>query len=85
MKLSRVLFPGSILLCLQVSTLEFSRDRKMMSVLCQAPQNQAIIFVKGAPEAVLAQCSHVSPALFTMLRWYSVFVLASMISALAAP
>ena len=47
----------------QASTLEFSRDRKMMSVLAQGPNNQDVIFVKGAPESVLDKCSHVSPAL----------------------
>ena len=44
---------------LQVSQLEFSRDRKMMSVRCRR-QNQDTLFVKGAPEAVLARCSQVS-------------------------
>lgn len=51
------------MLAVQVSTLEFSRDRKMMSVLAQGPNNQAVLFVKGAPESVLDKCSHVSPAL----------------------
>ena len=51
----------------QVSTLEFSRDRKMMSVLAQGPNNQDVIFVKGAPESVLDRCSHVSPALPLLL------------------
>ena len=31
-----------------------------MSVLAQGPDNQDVIFVKGAPEAVLDKCSHVS-------------------------
>ena len=53
------------MVAVQVSTLEFSRDRKMMSVLAQGPNNQDVVFVKGAPESVLDRCSHVSglPAL----------------------
>lgn len=43
----------------KVSTLEFSRDRKMMSVLAKGPGNQDVIFAKGAPESVLQRCSHV--------------------------
>ena len=42
----------------QVSTLEFSRDRKMMSVRCRQG-NHDLLFVKGAPESVLACCTHV--------------------------
>ncbi len=42
----------------QVSTLEFSRDRKMMSVRCRQG-NRDLLFVKGAPESVLACCTHV--------------------------
>ena len=36
-----------------------------MSVLAQGPNNQDVVFVKGAPESVLDRCSHVSglPAL----------------------
>ncbi len=48
------------MVAVQVSTLEFSRDRKMMSVLAQGPNNQDVVFVKGAPESVLDRCSHVS-------------------------
>ncbi|KAL3141521.1 Calcium-transporting ATPase 3, endoplasmic reticulum-type [Trebouxia sp. C0010 RCD-2024] len=43
----------------KISTLEFSRDRKMMSVLAQGPNNQGVIFAKGAPESILQKCSHV--------------------------
>eukprot|EP00850_Spirogloea_muscicola_P005663 SM000026S08912 [mRNA] locus=s26:447090:456715:+ [translate_table: standard] len=42
----------------KVATLEFSRDRKMMSVLCTR-QGENIVFTKGAPENVLAACSNV--------------------------
>ncbi len=42
----------------QVSTLEFSRDRKMMSVRCRQGDRD-VLFVKGAPESVLACCTHV--------------------------
>ncbi len=44
---------------LQISQLEFSRDRKMMSVRCRR-QDQDTLFVKGAPEAVMARCTRVS-------------------------
>ena len=47
-------------MAVQISTLEFSRDRKMMSVLAKGPDNQDVIFAKGAPESVLQRCSHVS-------------------------
>ena len=46
-------------LLLQISQLEFSRDRKMMSVRCRK-QDQDTLFVKGAPEAVIARCTQVS-------------------------
>ncbi|KAI4877401.1 hypothetical protein NFI96_000427 [Prochilodus magdalenae] len=42
-------------------TLEFSRDRKSMSVFCTATKtgSQSKMFVKGAPESVIDRCSHV--------------------------
>lgn len=41
-------------------TFEFSRDRKMMSVLVsRRSTKQGHLFVKGAPEAVIERCSHV--------------------------
>ena len=50
-------------------TLEFSRDRKSMSALCDncceqdqvlRPVNQkAKMFVKGAPESVIERCTHI--------------------------
>mmetsp|Transcript_35412 Transcript_35412/g.67767 ORF Transcript_35412/g.67767 Transcript_35412/m.67767 type:complete len:1022 (+) Transcript_35412:120-3185(+) len=42
----------------RLATLEFSRDRKMMSVLCTR-KGQEILLVKGAPESVLAASTHV--------------------------
>lgn len=47
------------LLCtLQVSVLEFSRDRKMMSVLCSRKQME-IMFSKGAPESIISRCTSI--------------------------
>lgn len=43
---------------LQVSVLEFSRDRKMMSVLCSR-NHMELMFSKGAPESVLSRCTSV--------------------------
>ncbi|KAF6136882.1 hypothetical protein GIB67_018921 [Kingdonia uniflora] len=42
----------------KVSLLDFSRDRKMMSVLCSRKQ-QEIMFSKGAPESILSRCTSV--------------------------
>ncbi|XP_058069765.1 calcium-transporting ATPase 3, endoplasmic reticulum-type isoform X2 [Magnolia sinica] len=42
----------------KVSLLEFSRDRKMMSVLCSRKQ-QEIMFSKGAPESIISRCSNI--------------------------
>ncbi|OAY62961.1 Calcium-transporting ATPase 3, endoplasmic reticulum-type [Ananas comosus] len=42
----------------KISVLEFSRDRKMMSVLCSRKQ-QEIMFSKGAPESIILRCSHI--------------------------
>lgn len=44
---------------LQVTTLEFDRNRKMMSTLC-TNKGRAVLFAKGAPESVLARCSQVT-------------------------
>lgn len=43
---------------IQVSLLEFSRDRKMMSVLCSRKQSE-ILFTKGAPESIIPRCTNV--------------------------
>ncbi|XP_060768143.1 sarcoplasmic/endoplasmic reticulum calcium ATPase 1 [Neoarius graeffei] len=42
-------------------TLEFSRDRKSMSVYCTPinASSQTRMFVKGAPESVIERCTHV--------------------------
>ena len=40
----------------QVGMLEFSRERKMMSVRCRR-EGQDTLFLKGAPEAVLPRCT----------------------------
>ena len=34
----------------KLATLEFTRDRKSMSVLCQASNKSNLMFIKGAPE-----------------------------------
>ncbi len=41
----------------RIMTFEFSRDRKMMSVLVRRPEGGAYLFVKGAPESVLSRCT----------------------------
>ncbi|KAI9201497.1 hypothetical protein LWI28_024305 [Acer negundo] len=42
----------------KVSILEFSRDRKMMSVLCSRKQMD-IMFSKGAPESIISRCTNI--------------------------
>lgn len=42
----------------KVSLLEFSRDRKMMSVLCSRKQME-IMFSKGAPESIISRCTNI--------------------------
>lgn len=41
-----------------MSLLEFSRDRKMMSVLCSR-KLQEIVFSKGAPESIISRCTNI--------------------------
>lgn len=48
--------------CAQVGMLEFSRERKLMSVRCARQGQPDTLFVKGAPEAVLARCTQASPS-----------------------
>lgn len=43
--------------------MEFSRDRKMMSVLCQKAASRPVLFVKGAPETVLERCTQASASI----------------------
>lgn len=45
----------------RVATLEFSRDRKSMSVIINSPLNGGTdtLYVKGAPESILERCSFV--------------------------
>lgn len=38
--------------------MEFSRDRKLMSVLCNRKQIE-IMFSKGAPESILSRCTSI--------------------------
>ncbi|XP_057974880.1 calcium-transporting ATPase 3, endoplasmic reticulum-type [Malania oleifera] len=42
----------------KVSVLGFSRDRKMMSVLCSRKQT-GILFSKGAPESIMSRCTDI--------------------------
>ncbi|OTA92144.1 hypothetical protein M434DRAFT_396701 [Hypoxylon sp. CO27-5] len=41
----------------RLATFEFSRDRKSMSVLVQAGEQQKLL-VKGAPESIIERCTH---------------------------
>ncbi|KAI0689133.1 calcium-transporting ATPase [Cytidiella melzeri] len=43
----------------RLMTFEFSRDRKMMSVLVKRSNSVGALFVKGAPESVLDRCTSV--------------------------
>ncbi|XP_041017387.1 calcium-transporting ATPase 3, endoplasmic reticulum-type isoform X2 [Juglans microcarpa x Juglans regia] len=42
----------------KISVLDFSRDRKMMSILCSRKQKQ-IIFSKGAPESIISRSTNI--------------------------
>lgn len=43
----------------RVATLDFDRDRKSMSVICQTGPDSHKLFVKGAPESILDRCTEV--------------------------
>ncbi|KAG8824868.1 hypothetical protein FRC19_000922 [Serendipita sp. 401] len=43
----------------RILTFEFSRDRKMMSILAKRKDKGGALLVKGAPESVLERCTHV--------------------------
>lgn len=43
----------------RVTTFEFSRDRKSMSVITQTETSSPRLLVKGAPESVIARCNYV--------------------------
>lgn len=43
----------------RLATLEFSRDRKLMSTLVRHKVDQGRLLVKGAPESVLARSTHI--------------------------
>lgn len=44
----------------KLATLEFTRDRKSMSVLCIDPEvTGPVLYVKGAPESILERCSRI--------------------------
>ncbi len=46
----------------RLKEIPFDSDRKMMSVLCQMPSGERVIFAKGAPEVILQKCSTVMVA-----------------------
>eukprot|EP00824_Muranothrix_gubernata_P013645 TRINITY_DN2835_c0_g1_i3.p1 TRINITY_DN2835_c0_g1~~TRINITY_DN2835_c0_g1_i3.p1 ORF type:complete len:1000 (-),score=238.53 TRINITY_DN2835_c0_g1_i3:274-3273(-) len=43
----------------RLATMEFTRDRKSMSVLCRAPDGTNVLLCKGAPEAILERSSNI--------------------------
>lgn len=52
------LAPLCCALPVQTTTLEFTRDRKMMSVLCSDGDKQ-VLYCKGAPEVILERSAFV--------------------------
>jgi Ca2+-transporting ATPase len=46
----------------RLKEIPFDSDRKMMSVLCQLPSGERIVFAKGAPEVILQKCSTIMVA-----------------------
>ena len=55
-----------------LATLEFTRTRKSMSVICApkvegvAAKRHNVLFVKGAPENVIARCTSVCTEVFVL-------------------
>ncbi|KAK9455517.1 hypothetical protein V1511DRAFT_458455 [Dipodascopsis uninucleata] len=43
----------------RTATLEFSRDRKSMSVVIMSPEGTSDLFVKGAPESIIERCTEI--------------------------
>jgi len=43
----------------RIREIPFDSDRKMMSVVCENPLKEKIIFSKGAPEVLLKKCTHI--------------------------
>lgn len=46
----------------RLKEIPFDSDRKMMSVLCQLPTGDRMVFTKGAPEMVVQRCSTILAA-----------------------
>lgn len=43
----------------RIKEIPFDSDRKMMSVMCQLPTGDKIVFSKGAPEIILKKCTKI--------------------------
>jgi len=43
----------------RIREIPFDSNRKMMSVICESPSKEKIIFSKGAPEVLLKKCTHI--------------------------
>jgi len=43
----------------RIREIPFDSDRKMMSVICESPLKEKIIYSKGAPEVLLKKCTHI--------------------------
>jgi Ca2+-transporting ATPase len=43
----------------RIREIPFDSERKMMSVICENPFKEKIIFSKGAPEVLLKKCTHI--------------------------
>ena len=60
--------PGSYT---RLGILPFDHDRQMVTVTATAPDGRTVLVTKGAPEVVLARCSHVPPAAATVSSAFS--------------